>query len=245
MSAARGSVPSGRPAGPAAHWPSPPAGCVPGSCSGHAAPRTPAGRRPGSPARATPMPSVICQLGMARRRRTAVTAGFPRRAADVGRRGARRRPRRSPPKRGGHDLSRRHRPVGRPALPAPGAGVPTGAPAPAAGRPPARPTPAPRAPRRPRRRAPGRGLGLRAVCRRRLGVHILEPGRREGRRVDAEGVRERLVVGPPAGVRADQRDEGVLAVCPDHEVDRGDALRVGEEEVVCRSGTGRSARRAG
>ena len=117
---------------------------------------------------------------------------------------------------------------------APGVGVPTGAP-PLARR--GAYGPAGSAGATGTAGGPGRGhraggLGLRAICRRRLGVHILEPGRRERRRVDAEGVRERLVVRPPAGVRADQGDERVLAVGLDHEVDRGDALRVGEEEVV-------------
>ena len=36
----------------------------------------------------------------------------------------------------------------------------------------------------------------------------------------------------PCGVRADERDERVAAVRPDHVVDRADALRVGEEEVL-------------
>ena len=43
---------------------------------------------------------------------------------------------------------------------------------------------------------------------------------------------ERLVVGDPAGVRADELDQGLLAVRPDEVVDRRDALAVGQDELV-------------
>ena len=52
---------------------------------------------------------------------------------------------------------------------------------------------------------------------------------------------EGLVVGASVGVRADQADQGVLAVGPDQEVDRGHALGVREARTVSRSsGTARS-----
>ncbi len=41
---------------------------------------------------------------------------------------------------------------------------------------------------------------------------------------------ECLVVRPSVRIRADQRHQGILAVRPDEEVDRADALGVGEEE---------------
>ena len=75
-----------------------------------------------------------------------------------------------------------------------------------------------------------RRVRIRADLGRQRALDIGEPGRVEGCRVDAQGVGERLVVGPALGIRRDERDDGVLAVRADHEVEGRDALRVGQEE---------------
>ena len=180
--AGRGSGPSGRPAGPAARWPSRPAASAPGSCSGRAGPRTRAGRRSRKPSASSATPSVICQLGIARRRRTAVTAGCPRR-----------RRRRGDEDRGDDHDDRDERPPAR-TQPAPSGGArrglgsghgrrdrPSAAGAPGAPGDAAAPPGAPLGPGRGHRAGRRR---LRAVLGRRLGVDVLEPGVAEGRHVE-------------------------------------------------------------
>ena len=65
-----------------------------------------------------------------------------------------------------------------------------------------------------------------------IGVQLGQPVALEPGHVHAEGRLERLVVGHPVVVRADQLHEGVLAVGADDPVDGGHALGVGEEEPV-------------
>ena len=62
----------------------------------------------------------------------------------------------------------------------------------------------------------------------------LEPGGVEAGDVHAERRLERLVVGHAARVRPDERHEGVAPYVADEEVDRRDALRVGQRELLAR-----------
>ena len=224
-------------------WRSRRAAPAPGSCSGRAGPRTRAGPRRGSRGRAARRPSVSCQLGIG-----------PEPAHRASRRGVRcPTPPATQDRDGDDDGQRAERDEDRPAIRVPrrcpGGGLAGGGRRP--GRPRTAPGPGPR--RRPRAaRGPGRpGPARVRAAAARTSVGALAPrssshASLERRHVDPERRLERLVVGAPVGVRADERHERVLAVGPDEVVDRGRRSRRRPGRTARRSsGTGRSGRRAG